>query len=139
MNPVLSTAASTCSIDSGLLNASEAGTGDLPAPMMSRTHAAWRASTARIAPAEPITSTDLISGACPWYAPRPQQRLLHGVVGVVQVAEHAVDVHVQRAPMRAAERDEGLLVAAAGGGEQPGQAEIGVGHGPPSSVHGDAS
>ena len=71
-------------------------------------------------------------------APRAQQRLLQRVVGVMQVAEHAIGVHVQRAAVRAGEFDEGLLVAVAGGGEQPVQAAGGVGHGPPSSVQGDA-
>ena len=47
-------------------------------------------------------------------APGAQQGLLQRVVGVVEVAEHAVGVHVQRAAVRAGELDEGLLVAVAG-------------------------
>jgi hypothetical protein len=51
MKPVFLTALRTSDIDIGVLNASGAGLTDLPAYSRSRTHAAWRASTARIAPA----------------------------------------------------------------------------------------
>ena len=51
-------------------------------------------------------------------APRPQQRLLHRVLCVVQRPEHAVAVRQQLAVERLHEPAEGVLVAGAGGVDQ---------------------
>jgi sec-independent protein translocase protein TatC len=67
MKPVALTALSTADMDIASLKASGAGSAYL-SPMMSRTHAAWRASTARIDPAAASTASALMFGACPWYA-----------------------------------------------------------------------
>jgi hypothetical protein len=48
-------------------------------------------------------------------APRPQQRLLRHVLGVVRGAEHAVAVHLQRAAVGLDQRAERPLVAGLGG------------------------
>src|SRR6185437_1937292 len=50
--------------------------------------------------------------------PGPQQRVLQGVLGVVNGAEHAIAVGVQRAAVGLDEAAIGLLVAAAGGVEE---------------------
>ena len=51
-------------------------------------------------------------------APGAQQRVLHGVLGVVDRAEHAVAVGVEQAAVGLDEPGEGVLVAPAGGVEQ---------------------
>jgi hypothetical protein len=52
-------------------------------------------------------------------SPGAEHRLLEGVVGVVQGAEQAVAVQMQRLSMRRGQLYERLLVTVAGGGEQP--------------------
>ncbi len=51
-------------------------------------------------------------------APGAQQRVLHGVLGVVDGAEHAIAVGVEEAAVGFDEPGEGVLVAPAGGVEQ---------------------
>ncbi|GIH05262.1 hypothetical protein Rhe02_33290 [Rhizocola hellebori] len=51
-------------------------------------------------------------------APRQQLDFLHRVVGVIQRAEHAVAVHMQRPPVRGQQRGERFMVASQGRGEQ---------------------
>ena len=51
-------------------------------------------------------------------APRAQQGVLHGVLCVLDRAEHAVAVGVQRAPVGLDEAPVGVLVAPAGGIEE---------------------
>jgi hypothetical protein len=62
------------------------------------------------------------SGAGPPVAvqrpPGAEQRVLQGLVSIVEGAEHPVGVHVQGAQMRADQSAEGLAVARPGGGEQ---------------------
>ena len=52
-------------------------------------------------------------------APGAQHRLLERVVGVVQRAEHAVAVQMQRLAVRRGQLHERLLVTRAGAGQQP--------------------
>jgi hypothetical protein len=77
-------------------------------------------------------------------APRPQKRLLQCVVGVVDRAEHAIAVDVQRGAVGCRQIHEGALLAGAGRGHdgvmvRRRRHEAGTGGGPPSCVHGEAA
>jgi hypothetical protein len=50
--------------------------------------------------------------------PRREQRVLHGVVGVLERAEHPVAVHVQLAAVRSGQLREGVLIARASAVQQ---------------------
>ena len=56
-----------------------------------------------------------VEGLAP--APRAQERLLHGVLGLLERAEHPVAVHVQLAPVALGERVERRFVAGPGRGD----------------------